>query len=144
MPRFRTPLLSGLVLLAAALPAPAADGPAGTWRVTFPVQTRNGELNLSLLMMLSESESKWVADFLDTSPPLGAEPAVDLTVKDDVVKFGLKFGPNNWSFDGKVGGKRIKGSLDLGGDMVLVDLVPSGLKSLTKDKLAAAPGMLHT
>src|SRR3954468_11152299 len=142
MPRCRAPFLSGLVLLAAALPARAADGPAGTWRVTFSVQTRNGELNLSLLLMFSESESKWVADFLDSSPPLGAEPAVDLTVKDDVVKFGLRFGPNNWSFDGKAGGKRIRGSLDLGGDMVLVDLVPSNLKSLTKDKFAAAREML--
>src|SRR3954469_4471768 len=142
MPRCRTTLLSGLVLLVTALPARAADGPAGTWRVTFPVQTRNGELNLSLLLMFSESEGKGVAASLEGPPPLGAEPTVDLTVKDDVVKFALKFGPNNWSFDGQVGGKRIKGSLDLGGDMVLVDLVPSGLKSLTKDKFAAAREML--
>src|SRR5215831_4665728 len=130
MPRCCTPLAVGLVLLAAGLPARAAEPPAGTWRLTFPVQTRNGEINLSLLMMFSESEGKWVADFLDSSPPLGAEPTVDLTVKDDAVKFALKFGPNNWSFDGKVSGKRVKGSLDLGGEMVLVDLVPSSLKSL--------------
>ena len=69
---------------------------------------------------------------------------MDLTVKDDMVKFALKFGPNNWSFDGKVAGKRIKGSLDLGGDMLLVDLVPSKLKSLTKDKFAAAREALDT
>jgi hypothetical protein len=127
----------GLVLLV-ALPTRAAEPPAGTWRLTFPVQTRTGEINLSLLIMFSESEGKWVADFLDSSPPLGAEPTVDLTVKDDAVKFALKFGPNNWSFDGKVSGKRVKGSLDLGGEMVLVDLVPSTLKSLTKDKFAVA------
>jgi hypothetical protein len=144
MPRFRAPLLAGLVLLATALPGRAADPPSGTWRVTFPVQTRNGEVNLSLLFMFSESEGKWVADFLDSAPPLGAEPTMDVTVKDDGVKFGVKFGPNNWSFDGKVSGKRIKGSLDLGGEMVLVDLVPSGLKSLTKDKFAAAREQLDT
>jgi hypothetical protein len=141
MPRFAAPLIAGLVLVA-SLPARAADPPAGTWRATFPVQTRNGELNLSLLMMFSESEGKWVADFLDSSPPLGAEPTIDLTVKDDAVKFALKFGSNNWSFDGKVNGKRIKGSLDLGGEMLLIDLVPSGLKSLTKDKFAVARELL--
>jgi len=144
MPRFRAPLLAGLVLLAAALPARAADPPAGTWRATVPVQTRNGEINLSLLFMFSESEGKWVADFLDSSPPLGAEPTIDLSVKDDAVKFTLKFGPNTWSFDGKVNGKRIKGSLDLGGDMALVDLVPSHLKSLTKDKFAVSREALDT
>ncbi|HEX3146706.1 MAG TPA: hypothetical protein VHR66_01305 [Gemmataceae bacterium] len=138
MPRFHAPLLTGLIVLAASFPALAADPPAGTWRATFPVQTQRGEVNLSLLFMFSESEGKWVGDFLDSSPPLGAEPAVELTVKDDSVKFSIKFGPNNWSFDGKVSGKRVKGSLDLGGDMVLVDLVPSSLKSLTKDKFAAS------
>src|SRR5262245_4437368 len=130
MPRIPAPLLTGLVVLAAVLPTQAADPPAGTWRATFPVQTRNGEINLSLLFLFSESEGKWVADFLDSSPPLGADPTMDLTVKDDVVKFGLKFGPNNWSFEGKVAGKRIKGSLDVGGDLMILDLVPSGLKSL--------------
>jgi hypothetical protein len=143
MHRFATALFAGLVLVSAR-PACAAEPPAGTWRATFPVQTRNGELNLSLLMMFSESEGKWVADFLDSSPPLGAEPTVELTVKDDSVKFALKFGPNNWSFDGKVNGKRLKGSLDLGGEMLLVDFVPSGLKSLTKDKFAVARELLDT
>jgi hypothetical protein len=144
MPRIHAPHLTGFILLAAALPATAADPPAGTWRATFPVQTQRGEVNLSLLFMFSEAEGKWVGDFLDSSPPLGAEPTVELAVKDDTVKFSVKFGPNNWSFDGKVNGKRIKGSLDLGGDMVLVDLVPSGLKSLTKDKFAATRENLDT
>lgn len=131
-------VLTGIVLLAFVLPAAAADGPAGTWRASFPVQTRNGEVTLNLLFMFSESDGKWVADFLDSSPPLGAEPTMDLTVKEDAVKFAIKFGGNNWSFDGKTAGKRIKGSLDLGGEMMLVDLVPSSLKSLTKDRFAVA------
>lgn len=144
MPRFRTPLLTGLVVLAAGLPARAADPPAGTWRATFPVQTRQGEVNLSLLFMFSESEGKWVADFLDSSPPLGADPTMDLAVKDDTVKFGLKFGPNNWTYEGKVAGKRIKGSLDISGELILLELVPSGLKSLTKDRFAASREQLDT
>ena len=57
MPRLCTPLAVGLVLLA-ALPTRAAEPPAGTWRLTFPVQTRTGEINLSLLIMFSESEGK--------------------------------------------------------------------------------------
>ena len=57
---------------------------------------------------------------------------MDLTIKDDSVKFIMKFGPNTWTFDGKAAGKRVKGSLDLGGDTLLIELVPSTLKSLTK------------
>lgn len=143
MPRCRAPLLTGLVLLAAAIPARAADPPAGTWRATFPVQTREGQRNLSLLIMFSESEGKWVADFLDANANLG-EPTIDLTVKDATVKFSLKFGPNAWTFDGKVAGKRIKGSLDLEGDLLLVELVPSSLKSLTKDRFAVSREVLDT
>jgi hypothetical protein len=140
MSPFRVPLLAGLFLVVAVPAARAADAPAGTWRVAFPVNTRQGEVTLSLLFMFTESEGKWAADFLDSSPPLGAEPTMDLTVKDDSVKLTLKFGQNNWSFDGKSAamGKKVKGSLDLGGEMVLVELVPSNLKSLTKDRFAAA------
>jgi hypothetical protein len=140
----RAPALAGLVLLAAALSAPAADPPAGTWRLTVPVQTGEGQRDLSLLMMFSESEGKWIADFLDSNLNLPAEPTLDLTVKDESVKFTFKFGPNNWTFDGKVAGKRIKGSLDLEGDMLLVDLVPSSLRSLKKDPYAVAKEILDT
>jgi hypothetical protein len=143
MPRSCVPFLTGLVLLAVAAGGRAADPPAGTWRATFPVQTQQGQRNLSLLMMFSESDGKWVADFLDASLNL-PEPTIDLTVKDDLVKFTLKFGPNTWTFDGKVSGKRIKGSLDLGGELMLVDLVPSSLKSLTKDRFAVSKEVLDT
>ena len=74
MSRLFAPLLAGLLLLGLTIPATAADGPAGTWKTSFPVQTRNGEVTLSLLFMFSEADGKWVADFLDTSPPIGAEP----------------------------------------------------------------------
>ena len=144
MPRSCVPLLTGLVLLASALPVAAADPPAGSWRATFPVQTRAGQQVINLLMMFSESEGKWVADFLDSNLNMKGDPTIDLTVKDDTVKFTLKFGANTWTFDGKVAGKRIKGSLDLEGDIVLVDLVPSTLKSLSKDRFAVAKELLDT
>jgi hypothetical protein len=144
MPRLCVPLLTGLVLLGVALPTHAADPPAGTWRASFPIQTRAGQQVVTLLMMFSESEGKWVADFLDSNLNMKGDPTLDLTVKDDTVKFTLKFGGNVWTFDGKVAGKRIKGSLDLEGDMVLVDLVPSTLKSLSKDRFAVAKELLDT
>jgi hypothetical protein len=125
-------------------PVRAADGPSGTWKTSFPVQTRNGEVTLSLLFMMTEADGKWVADFLDTNVQLGAEPTMELTVKEDSVKFTLKFGPNTWNFDGKLTGKRVKGSLDLGGDMLLIELVPSSLKSLTKDRFAVAKETLDS
>lgn len=143
MSRLPISILAGLLLIA-VIPARAADSPAGTWKTSFPVQTRQGELNLSILFMITEADGKWVADFLDSNAQLGADPTMDLTVKDDSVKFTLKFGPNNWSFDGKTAGKRIKGSLDLGGDMLLIELTQSTLKSLTKDRFAVAKETLDT
>ena len=129
-----------LTLLAAALamPVAAADSPAGTWKLALPVETRNGEVTLNILVMFTEQDGKWAGDFLDCVPPLGAEPTVDVMAKDDYLKFSLKFGPNNWGFDGKVqpGGKKIKGTVDLGGQIVLAELSPSTLKSLTKDRFA--------
>ncbi len=129
-----------LTLLAAALAfsAHAADTPAGTWKLALPVETRNGEVTLNILVMFTEQDGKWAGDFLDCVPPLGADPTVDVTAKDDYLKFSLKFGPNNWSFDGKVqpGAKKIKGTVDLGGQIVLAELSPSTLKSLTKDRFA--------
>ena len=143
MSPFRAPALAGLALLIAALPGRAAEPPAGIWRATIPVPTQRGQQNLSLLMMFSESEGKWVADFLDSNLNLKAEPTIDLTVNKDLVRFGLKFGPNTWTFDGKVSGNRIKGSLDLGGDILLVDLVPSALKTF-KDQFAVNREVLDT
>ncbi|WP_020473919.1 hypothetical protein [Zavarzinella formosa] len=136
MIRFATlTLLAGMLMLPAAQ---AADTAVGTWRLSLPVETRNGEITLNLLLMLTEADGKWAGDFLDSAPPLGAEPTMEVTVKDDYVKFSIKFGPNNWSFDGKLqpGGKRIKGTVDLGGQIILAELATSGLKSLTKDRFA--------
>lgn len=147
MSRSRAPLFAGLVLIASAVPALAADGPAGTWRASFLVDTENGETRLNMLMMFSEQDGKWAADFLDANPRFTKDdPTLELTVKDDTIKLGIKIGNATLTLDGKVqpGGKSIKGSLDLGGQMVLVDMVPSKLKSLTKDRFAVAREDLET
>lgn len=148
MSRFRTPLLAGLFLLAAAVPAAAADGPAGTWRATFLLDTEDGERRITMLFMFSEQDGKWVADFLDANPRITKDdPTLDLAVKDDTVKLGIKISANTTlALEGKVqaDGKAIKGTLDLGGQLVLVDMVPSKLKSLTKDRFAVAKEVLDT
>jgi hypothetical protein len=147
MSRTRAPLFAGLVLLASAIPAIAADGPAGTWRASFLVDTENGETRLNMLMMFSEQDGKWAADFLDANPRFTKDdPTLELAVKDEIIKLGIKIGNATLTLDGKVqpGGKSIKGSLDLGGQMVLVEMVPSKLKSLTKDRFAVAREDLET
>lgn len=138
-----------LTLLVAAMSLPtvqAADTVVGTWRLSLPVQTRNGQVTLNMLMMFSENDGKWVADFLDSNPPLGADPTMDIAVKEDILKFSIKFGPNNWSYEGKLqaGGKRIKGTVDLGGQVTLADMVGSQLKSLTKDRFAVLKEAMET
>jgi hypothetical protein len=138
-------LLAGLL---AFLPGTtrAADTPAGNWRLTFPVETARGEVTLNILVMFSEADGKWAGDFLDVTPPIGVEPSVEVNIKDDAVRFSIKFGENNWSFDGKLmaGAKRIKGSVDLGGQIILSEMVKSSVKSLTKDKFAVARDTLDS
>src|SRR5207237_7902065 len=98
MSRFFAPLLTGFFMFAIAVPASAADGPAGTWKTSFSVPTRQGEITLNLLFMFSESEGKWVADFLDIAPQVGVEPTMDVSVEGEAGKFTLKIGPNSFTF----------------------------------------------
>jgi hypothetical protein len=150
MPRIRVPVLTGLFLLAACLPARAAEGPAGTWKGNFNVETERGETNITMLLVFTEQEGKWVADFVDANPRFSKEdPVLDLAVsgeKNDTIKLGIKMGTTTISFEGKLqtDRKAIKGTLDLGGDIVLMELVPSQLKSLTKDRIAVAKEVLDT
>ncbi len=132
-------VLTVALVFVVAQSAKAADSAVGTWRTSFPIETQRGQLSLNLLFLFGEADGKGVADFLDSTPPLPGEPSMDLTVKEESVQFKLKFGPNAWSFDGRLqpGGKRIKGSLDVGREIILIDLVKSNLKSVSKDPFAA-------
>src|SRR5262245_19987631 len=147
MARYPVPLLAGLLLLVATA-ASAAEGPAGTWKASFAVETTEGERVLTVLLMFSEQDGKWVGDFLDANPRFSKDdPAIsDLTVKDDLLKFGVKVSNTTWTFEGKTqsDGKAIKGTMDLGGQTVLVDMSPTRLKSLTKDRFAVARETLDT
>ncbi|MSR55397.1 MAG: DUF1223 domain-containing protein [Gemmataceae bacterium] len=141
MTRIFVPLLMALLLFAGYTPSQAADSAAGTWKGNFTVDTERGEVAISVLFMFSEADGKWAADFLDANPRFTKDdPALELTVKDDNVKFLVKIGATSWTYEGKLqaGGKSIKGSFDLGDVVVLMDLVPSQLKSLTKDRFAVS------
>lgn len=141
MARIFVPLFMALLLLFSNLPASAADSAAGTWKGNFTVDTERGEVTINVLFMFTEADGKWVADFLDANPRFTKDdPALELAVKDDNVKLAMKVGATAWTYEGKLqpGGKSIKGSFDLGDVVVLMDLVPSQLKSLTKDRFAVA------
>jgi hypothetical protein len=128
-------LISGFVLaltLSLPLAATAADPPAGTWRLSLPVG-RGQEL--VLLFAFAEKDGKWTGEILDSSLKAEAQPKLtDLAVKDGHVKFGVSIaGRGVLSFDGVLtkDKKKIAGSIAAGGgDLVLADLHPSGLKKL--------------
>lgn len=136
-----------LALFSSQSLATAADTVAGSWKGTFTVNTREGEVSVSLLFYFSEDGGKWTADFLDSSQKFTEdEVKSDLTINAENVLLNLKFGTDKWSFEGKLetGGKSIKGSLDLGGGIVLMEMNPSRLKSLSKDRFAVHRETLDT
>jgi len=137
MARFATALFGGLLLVLASGSAHAADNPAAnTWKMSFPIEGQR----LTFLFMLSESDKGWVGDFLGSSVPLRVEPTIEkVAVKDDLVSFGVKLGASVFTYEGKVAkdGKKVTGSFNFAGKLLLVDLVPSKLKNLN-DKFAMA------
>ncbi len=148
MARFIAAFVGGwLLLMAGAVPARAADNPAsGTWKMSFPLPTPRGTLNMTFLVMLSESDKGWVGDFLGALPQLQVEPTVDkVVVKDDNVSFDIKLGATAFGFDGKIAkdGKKIQGSMAVEAGAMLVELTPSKLKNLS-DRFAVAKETLET
>ena len=134
-------LFAGFATLVGGMSAIAADTPgSGTWKLTFPIQGRS----ITFLMMFSETDGKWVGDFLGSSLALRAEPTLeDVTIKDDVVRFKVILGGQPLSFDGRLAkdGKKVSGSFSIGGDLQLVDMLPSKLKNLN-DKYALSKELL--
>jgi hypothetical protein len=111
--------------------AAQAQGPAGRWklRVTQEAQT------ITFLVALTESDGKWVGDFLGSSVELQREPKFGaVEVSGDSVRFTLLFGGREFvSFDGVLAkdGKKLSGSVSqFGGPLRLTDLYPSKLKKV--------------
>ncbi len=131
-------VLSFLALLFLVSAIPAAENLAGTWRLPVPVNTREGPLSLNFLLLFSETEGKWAVDVLDVSPEIGADATAEIKVKDDTFRLVVKVGPNTFNMDGKLvpGGKKIKGTVEIGKTNALVEVTRSKLKSFKKDSFA--------
>jgi len=122
-------LFAALVLTGTALAAPDEPPVAGRWKF----RVTQGEEAITFLFAFSQSEGKWVGDFLDSSAKLKAEPKVErLEVADGKVRFAVLFGGREFlNFDGAVAkdGKKIAGSFNqFGGPLQLTELYPSKLK----------------
>lgn len=108
-----------------------ADPPAGTWKLTL----RTERQPIVVLFALSQSEGKWVADFVDATARFPKDPTfADVTVQDQAVSFRMLLdGQTLLSFDGLIAkeGKVLKGSINQGGGpLELTELQSSTLKKL--------------
>jgi hypothetical protein len=119
--------------LAAALLAPAlaaaADGPAGNWKMSFPVS--RGQ-TLTLLVQFSERGGKWSGKYLGSNLAGNETPSIeDVKVADDRLRFTVRFAGQHFTYDGRLPaekGKKIAGSFDFSGRMLLVPLEPTKLE----------------
>ena len=134
-PRFRC--LAAALFAAILAPAARADGgPAGNWKYRFTERAEGRETTITMLFLFSESDKKWVGDYIGASQPTRVEPKItSLTVNGDAVTFALEIqGREFLNFDGALAkdGKKLVGSLSQGGGALkLVELYPSKLKKLT-------------
>jgi len=138
----------GLLLLGVLSLARAADSPVldNHWRLTLPLQTRQGELKLTFLIAFSEKGDQMIADLLGIAPDIKAEPTItDLSFKDSILKFTIKIDTETWTFDGRVAadGKKVNGSVLVNGQYLLVEMLPSKLKNLN-DSFAVRREALET
>lgn len=130
MPRTLT---AAVLLLAAALPSPAADAvkPSGNWKFRF-----NEGQTITFLLALTEEDGKWFGDFVGSSVELRAAPKLaGVTVTDTGVKFAIEVGGREaFNFSGVMAkdGSKLVGSVSkFGGPLEVTELYPSKLKSLT-------------
>ncbi|HEV3142528.1 MAG TPA: hypothetical protein VGZ47_01435 [Gemmataceae bacterium] len=121
-------LAGGLLLVTAA--AHAAEGPAGTWRLSAPGS------NLNVLLKFEEKGGKWSGQFVGPTVEGGKPPTVeDLAVTENSIRFIVRIDRRDFSFDGKLPAEkngRIQGTLIgllSGNRMLVAQLDPSKLKS---------------
>lgn len=132
MPNRFTGLVAAL-LLACLTPVARADGtPAGHWKYRFV----EGDTSITMLFLFSESDKKWVGDYIGASVQTRVEPKIGtVTVNGDAVAFTLEIqGRDFINFDGvltKDGKKLIGSATQGGGTLKLVELYPTKLKKLT-------------
>jgi hypothetical protein len=123
---------AAVLTLALALTLSAAEPPAGSWKLTLPID--RGE-DVIFLLSFAEKDGKWTGEFLDCTAELKVRPKLTLVAIDgDRVRFTLGIeGRDLANFDGVVSKdrQRIGGSVVvLGGPLQLTELRPSKLKKL--------------
>ncbi|MFO0937110.1 MAG: hypothetical protein U0798_11410 [Gemmataceae bacterium] len=113
-----------------AMPLLAAP-PAGSWKFRTILNDRP----VTMMVAFSQTDGKWVCDFIDSRPALNREPKVTgVQVNGNAVKFTLSIAGREFiSFDGTVAkdGKKLTGSFSqLGGPLQLIEIQPTKLKKL--------------
>jgi hypothetical protein len=128
--------LTWVVLTALALAVPtaalAADeaAPAGNWKLGF---LNSGRMVTPWIIKFQKKDDKWTAEVLATAE--GAPPGATVSkvsITDDQFHFTLFIEKQPFSFEGKLpkeAGKKMLGSLALGGQMVPAELEPTKLKN---------------
>jgi hypothetical protein len=129
MKRITSALLAGALFLVATT-ARAADGPAGSWRLSAPGS------NLTLLLKFEEKGGKWTGQVLGSTLPVPKPPTVEeLAVNENSIRFVIRIQGRDFSFDGKLPpdkNGRILGTLMgllAGNRMIAAQLDPSKLKT---------------
>ena len=125
-------LLAAGVLIAAAVAAPAADGPpTGLWKLRLS----EGGRPITFLLNFARTDGVWVGDYIAGTVPFGEDPRVtDVAVDGGHVAFTMKFQSRvMFTFDGVAAedGSAISGTLaPPTGIPQLTDLRATQLKSL--------------
>lgn len=136
-------ILAGLIL-SLSLPLLKAEPPAGTWKLTLPID--RGE-DVVFLLAFAEKDGKWTGEFLDCTAELKVKPKLTQVAIDGArVRFTLGIdGRDLATFDGVVSKdrQRVGGSVAvLGGPLQVTELRPSKLKKLD-DAFELARETLH-
>ena len=131
--------LIGMIMASGpAAPSAMAAPPAGMWKL----QLADGGQPLTMLLLISEKDGKWVGDFIDSTLNFPQDPKItDLNVEGRHVVFTLTFqGRMLLSYDGRLAedGSKIFGSIvSPTGPPQVAELYPSQLKSLKNSVLLA-------
>ncbi|HEY1375970.1 MAG TPA: hypothetical protein VGF55_04215, partial [Gemmataceae bacterium] len=125
-----------LLLALVAAPAAAADGPAGSYRLTAEF----GDSSFTALLSFAHQNNQWTGQFLgglDLPPQL--TPSVrDVRVTGDRLRFTLVLAGNQaMTFDGKLPAGRgpVSGSVAAGDALVPVTMEPSALAKFDRTEL---------
>jgi hypothetical protein len=133
MRRLNLVLATTLVLAVSALPARGAadDVITGTnWKVAFLNQ---GRMLTLWIVKFDKKDGKWSGEVLATAENGPPGSTIDkIEIKDGQFTFNITIQKQPLSFEGKipVEGKKMYGSLSLGGQMVPAELEPTKSKSL--------------